>query len=232
MVNKMKKTIIYTRVSTELQSQHGISLENQEERCKSYCNIHQLQNIEIISDRGVSGKNTKRAGIQKILSLIESKQVDNIVVYSLSRFARSVKDTLLLLDVFSKAAVNFHSITESIDTTSASGRFFVTTLSAISQYERELTSERTKSVLAYKKQQGFRVGSVMFGYKLDVDEKSLIPHNEEQKTIQMIISMKNVEHKSYNEIVNELISRRRYNKLGEVSWYKSQVIRLYQRYSI
>ncbi|MBX2977453.1 MAG: recombinase family protein [Ignavibacteriaceae bacterium] len=228
----MKKTIIYTRVSTELQSQNGISLENQEERCKSYCLIHQLENIEIISDRGISGKNTKRAGIQKILKMIESKQIDNVVVYSLSRFARSVKDTLSLLDVFGKAGLNFHSITESIDTASASGRFFVTTLSAISQYERELTSERTKSVLAYKKQQGFRVGSVLFGYKLAADGKKLLKHSEEQKTIQMIVDLKRKENKSYNEIVKMLTERKRKNKNGQAKWYKSSVIKLYKIYSV
>lgn len=228
----MKKTIIYIRVSTDLQTQQGISLENQEARCKSYCEIHQLDDIEVVSDRGVSGKNMKRAGIHKLLELIDSKKVDNVVVYSLSRFARSVKDTLSLLDLFSKAGVNFHSITESIDTTSASGRFFVTTLSAISQYERELTSERTKSVLAYKKQQGFRVGSVLFGYKLAHDGKTLLKHTEEQETIKMIIELRDKEKKSYNEIVKLLTERGRKNKIGTVSWFRSTIIKLYKNYSI
>lgn len=224
----MKKTIIYIRVSTENQTVRGISLDNQEDRCKSYCLLHQFDNIEVISDKGVSAKNTNREGFQKMLSMIKKNEVGNVVVYSLSRFARSVKDTLSVLEMLNKQKVNFHSLSEAIDSGSAVGRFFLTTLSAISQYERELTSERTSSVLQYKKKQGYRVGSVMFGFDLDIDGKSLIKNQEEQKTIKIIKDYKK-KGLSFNEIAKQLIELKRNNKKGKCIWHKTQIIRLYNR---
>ena len=147
----MKTTIIYIRVSTSQQAENGLSLENQLKRLREYCKYHGFQNIIEISDEGISGKSTNRPGFQKMIELAKKHQIDNVIVYSLSRFARNTIDTIKTMNLFNKLDVSFHSITESLDTSTAIGRFFISTLASLSQLEREQIGERTKSVLQMKK---------------------------------------------------------------------------------
>ncbi len=226
-----KSTVIYTRVSTGGQVLNGVSLENQVERCKNYASIHQFTNVIVLSDEGISGKNSNRPGFQKLLDMISKNEIENVIVYSLSRFARNIIDTVNTIQLMNKKEISFHSITESIDTSTAVGRYFLFTLSALAQLEREQISERTISVLQHKKKQGLRIGQIPFGYNLSSDGKTLLKNKSEQKTLKMIIELKEKDNKSYSEIVKELIERKRVNKSGKVSWYKSRIIKLYQNNS-
>ena len=224
-----KSTAIYLRVSTTTQVLNGVSLENQVERCKQYANVRQFANIVILSDEGISGKSTNRPGFQKLLSMIYKNEIENVIVYSLSRFARNIIDTVNTIQLMNKKDVSFHSITESIDTGTAVGRYFLFTLSALAQLEREQISERVSSVLQHKKSLGLRIGQIPFGYRLATDKKNLIQNVKEQQTIKMIIDLKEKRGLSYSQIVDELISAKRKNKNSEIRWYKSQIIRIYQK---
>lgn len=220
------KTVIYVRVSTTGQVLNGVSLENQIERCNFYCLTHQFNNPIIISDEGISGKSTNRPGFQSLLDMISKKQVDNIIVYSLSRFARNIIDTVNTIGLMNKKDISFHSITESIDTTCAVGRYFLFTLSALAQLEREQISERVSSVLQHKKAKGQRVGSIPYGFSLDADKKTLLPNKEEQTVINLIVSLKDKKGLSYNKILDKLEELKYKNRVGN-PWHRSQVIKLY-----
>ena len=74
-------TIGYARVSTEDQAKEGISLDNQKSKIEAYCQLKDLNLSEIIEDAGISAKNLKRPGIQKVLKMGRKKQVDTIVAY-------------------------------------------------------------------------------------------------------------------------------------------------------
>jgi len=121
----MKKTIGYIRVSTTEQAREGISLENQRKKIQTYCELNDLQLIEIIEDGGKSGKNLNREGIQELLTKVKGKSINAVVVYKLDRLSRKVIDTLNLIETFEKAAIAFHSLNEKIDTSTAMGRFFL-----------------------------------------------------------------------------------------------------------
>lgn len=147
----MSVAIIYLRVSTSKQAETGFSLDNQLSRLQAYALVHNYTNVKVISDEGISGRSTKnRVGFNEMIELVKSKECSAIIVYSLSRFARNVKDTIETIDLLNKYGVSFHSLTESIDTNTAVGRFFLTTLSALAQLESEQMGERIKSVLDRK----------------------------------------------------------------------------------
>jgi site-specific DNA recombinase len=226
-----KSTVIYLRVSTSAQVLNGVSLENQVERCKQYANIRQFSNIVILSDEGISGKSTNRPGFQKLLSMINKNEIENVIVYSLSRFARNIIDTVNTIQLMNKKDVSFHSITESIDTGTAVGRYFLFTLSALAQLEREQISERVSSVLQHKKSLGLRIGQIPFGYKLATDKKNLVQNVKEQETIKLLVDMKEKRGLSYSKIVEELIIAKRKNKNSEIKWHKSQIIKLYKSHA-
>ena len=173
------RSIGYIRVSTREQEKNGISLESQAQKIKAYADLKGLAPVDIISDPGVSGKDLNRPGIQKMLEMVRAGEATNVVVYKLDRLSRRTQDSLNLIEEFTKRKVDFHSISENVDTETPTGKFFLTVVSAISQMERDLIGERTADVLQLKKIKGEWVGRVPIGFKLgrrgilQVDDKQI-----------------------------------------------------------
>jgi DNA invertase Pin-like site-specific DNA recombinase len=74
-----------------------------------------------------------------------------LVVYSLSRMARSSKDSFLIAEMIDRAGADLVSLTENVDTTTAAGRMFFGVLAVMNQFERDLASERTRLAAAFKR---------------------------------------------------------------------------------
>lgn len=120
----------YARVSTEDQN--------------LYRQIDLLKELgcEKIYEEKVSAKNRERPELNKMLDQIRSN--DLIIVLDLTRLSRSVKDLFGIVDQIEKKGANIKSIRESwIDTTTAQGKFMFTIFAGISQFERDLISQRT-----------------------------------------------------------------------------------------
>src|SRR5580700_2884003 len=98
-----------------------------------------------------------RPGMTKLLTMVEGREVDAVIIAKLDRLTRSVKDLCSLLDLFEKRKVALVSVAESLDTGSAAGRLVITIMGAVSQWEREAIGERTRDALRHKRSQGERV---------------------------------------------------------------------------
>ncbi|MFH1951120.1 MAG: recombinase family protein, partial [Pseudomonadota bacterium] len=170
-------TIGYCRVSTEDQAKEGVSLDNQKSKIVAYCHLKDLDLSEIIEDAGISAKNLRRVGVQKVLQLARKRQVDAIVVYKLDRIFRSTTDALETTKMFEKWGVSFHSIEETLDTQSAMGRFFFTLTAALAEMERRIIGERTKAALSHKRSRNEKTGGdVPYGY--DLTAAGILTQNE------------------------------------------------------
>jgi len=219
----MKRAVGYCRVSTEEQAREGISLEHQKAKIQQYAELHNLELIKNIIDEGKSGKDLNREGINEILSLIKKKLVTDIIVYKMDRLTRRTFDLLYLVEeVFKKNNVQFHSISEKIDTSSAMGQFFLTIIGAMAQMERDLISERTKAVLQYKIEKGEYVGSPALGYLASSDNKFLELNEREQDTLKRIFYLKRYKHLSLGKIAKELNESGVRTKRGG-KWYSGTI---------
>ncbi|MDT2725973.1 recombinase family protein [Lactococcus formosensis] len=139
----MKKVAIYVRVSTLNQAEEGYSISEQTDKLKAYCVAKGWTVAEIYTDAGFTGSNIDRPGMQQLINDISVQKFDTVLIYKLDRLSRSVRDTLYLAkDVFAKNNIDFVSLSENIDTSSAMGGLFLTILSAISEFERETIKER------------------------------------------------------------------------------------------
>jgi DNA invertase Pin-like site-specific DNA recombinase len=103
----------------------------------------------------ISGTKTQRPGLDQALDNL--RDGDTLVVWKLDRLGRSVKDLLDFAAGLNDRGVGLVSLTDAIDTTTVSGRFFFNVMASLAQMERELMIERTQAGLQAARQQG-RVG--------------------------------------------------------------------------
>lgn len=223
----MKTAIGYIRVSTEQQAEEGVSLDAQKEKIVSWCKANDYELINVYMDAGISGKNMdKRAGLQEALK--DTKKDMALVVYSLSRLARSTKDTLSIADSLNSRGADLVSLTERIDTTGAMGKMMFTLISAFNQLERDITSERTTMALRHKKAKGEIYSTVPFGYK--EIEKRLVVVDKEAKAVAEVLKQRK-EGKTLVEIATWLNSNGITGKKGG-KWYASTVRYLINRQEV
>lgn len=179
------RCIIYRRVSTDMQVEEGFSLEAQRVRLHAYAKSQGWVVIDDYCDEGFSAKNTERPQMQRLIRDIKQKKFDVILVYRLDRFVRSVLDLHELLQLMDKYDVKFKSATEIFDTTSATGRLFITLIATLAQWERETIAERVHMGMTKRAEQGLRNGSpAPFGYTLQGG--LLMKHEEEAKWVRYI----------------------------------------------
>ncbi len=110
---------------------------------------------ELIFEDKMSGKTSDRPGLKKLLKTLSPG--DTLVVWKLDRLGRSMRHLVILVEELRQRAVNFRSLTDSIDTSTPMGRFFFHVMGALAEMERELIVERTLAGLAAARAQG-RIG--------------------------------------------------------------------------
>lgn len=103
-----------------------------------------------------SGSRDERPGLNKTLEVL--REGDTLVVWKLDRLGRSVKRLVDLISSLAKQNIHFKSLTDSIDTSTPSGRFFFHVMASLAEMERELTVERTRAGLEMAKKLGRRGG--------------------------------------------------------------------------
>ncbi|APD88565.1 DNA invertase [Alteromonas mediterranea] len=111
---------------------------------------------ERIYHEKVSGKSRVRPELERMLDSVRAGDV--VVVQRLDRLGRSLKDLIELLDGFKQQDIQFLSLNEKIDTTSAVGELAFHMIGSIAQFERHLISERTKAGLAAARARGRKGG--------------------------------------------------------------------------
>jgi len=136
--------------------------------------------FEVIIDGGESAKNLNRPGLQRRSPGWTGAKVEAVIVATLDRLTRSVKDRCSLLELFEKRSVALVSVAESLDTAPAAGRVFITIMAAVSQSEREAIGERTRDAVRHKRSSGERVGNIRFGFRLSPVGKHVEPDPGEQ----------------------------------------------------
>ena len=190
----MQTAIGYCRVSTQQQASEGVSLEAQQAKIAAWCLANDVTLGQVFVDAGVSGgRADNRPELQSALNAVTaSKGV--LVVYSLSRLARSTKDTLLISERLDKAGADLVSLSEKLDTTSAAGKMVFRMMAVLAEFERDQTSDRTRTAMQHKKAQGQRVGTVPFGSQLCADGITLVPSPAQQRAIVLIQQLRRAGH--------------------------------------
>jgi DNA invertase Pin-like site-specific DNA recombinase len=130
-------------------------VDKQESACIEYCNRMNYEVFKVYKDV-ISGKEISRPEFDLMLEDMRLWRFNCIMVTKLDRIGRSLKHILSLFDEFKFKGVQFISITQNIDTSSAGGQLQMQIIGAFAEFERNIISERTKEGLKYAKNVGKR----------------------------------------------------------------------------
>lgn len=222
----------YVRVSTEEQAIGGLSLAAQEERIRTYCSLHALDLVAIYRDEGVSASkalDTRPQGAALVAALARG-EARHVVAVKLDRLFRSAVDCLQRVSAWDQAGTAMHLIDHgglSINTTSAMGRFFLTMLAGMAEWERNVIGERTAAALAQKALQGERLGSTPLGFRTPGKGEDMEPVEAELRTVRRILQRKGA-GASFRVIAAELRASRIPTKRGG-EWHASTVRAIWQQ---
>ncbi len=165
----MTRAVGYIRVSTEKQSDKGVSLDAQQAKLRAYAELYDLELVDVVVDAAQSAKTLERPGLQKALGMLKSGQAEALIIIKLDRLTRNVADLgALLKNYFAEDKWALMSVTEQIDTRTAGGRLVLNVLTSVSQWEREVIGERTRDALRHKQAMGEYIGGrIPYGYRID-----------------------------------------------------------------
>lgn len=132
-------------------------------RCSTIAQ-HEERQIQMLEEFGVeklycdksTGRNADRPDFQKMMKFI--REGDTVVVESISRLSRSVRDLLATVDTFTQMGVEFISLKENIDTTTPQGRFILTIFGACAELDLETKRQNQMEGIAIAKAQGKYLG--------------------------------------------------------------------------
>lgn len=130
-----KKIGLYCRVSTGNQFS---GLESQIRALRDYCTRNGISDYVIYSDENQSGTKQSRPALDRMMKDVRDGFISKVIVYSFSRYARSVTHLLRALEEFKKLEVGFISLTENIDTNTPLGSAVFTILGAVAQYVKSV----------------------------------------------------------------------------------------------
>src|SRR5262245_57246388 len=112
------RLVLYARVSTEDQADHGVSLAAQRERLAAVVAAHGYEAIRVEVDAGISGKTPplRRPALARALAAVRAGEADGIAVLKLDRLSRSTTDTINLVESAERDGWRLLSVSESLDT--------------------------------------------------------------------------------------------------------------------
>lgn len=180
----MKRVFLYVRVSTEEQAIHGLSIEAQTAALEAWAKANGHRVVGVYTDAGISARKpaTKRPALQQLLADAQAGKGELIVFTKLDRWFRNIAEYYKVQEILEKSHIDWRTIQEDYDTSTASGRLKINIMLSVAQDEADRTSERIKAVFeAKRKKLEPLTGNAPTGYK--VDGKKLIKDPETEQAV-------------------------------------------------
>lgn len=153
---KTARLALYCRVSTETQSLQPQLLELRAAAAQRGIPVaHEITDV-------ISGSKASREGLDRLLAMVEAREVDVIMVVKLDRLARSLANFVRLTATLDRCGVALIIPGQGIDTSDANpcAEMLKGMLAVIAQFERSLIQERTRAGLAVARANGKVLGRV------------------------------------------------------------------------
>lgn len=139
---------MYARVSTDRQDTDNQMIRLREWATNNGWTVYN-EYVDV-----ASGKNTRRPSLTKMLEDAKMHRFDTIIAVKIDRIGRSVLDFKNIMEKLEAWDVKIKMLDQDIDTSTASGRFMITMLSAVAEFEREVIVERVNDGLRRAEKEG------------------------------------------------------------------------------
>lgn len=180
----------YTRVSTNMQKEDGISLDTQATKIKEYCNYKKLDLVKIYQDAGLSAKDmTNRPSLLELLRGIQ--EGDHIIFSDLSRLSRDTRDILTINQIIKAKKAILVCLEPDIDFSTPAGEMMMSVLTSLHKYERDITAQKVSDNMKYLAAEGKLRSRAPFGWKFVGKDKDFEPVPEQQQVIKFCITAHN-----------------------------------------
>lgn len=149
------RAALYGRVSTK---DRGQDTEVQLRELREFASRRGWQVFGEYVDNGVSGAKENRPELDRLMADAHKRRFDLVIVWKFDRFARSVSHLVRALETFSSLGIEFVSLGEQVDTTTAAGKLMFQIIAAMAEFERSLISERVRAGLRNAQAKGRKLG--------------------------------------------------------------------------
>ena len=233
IVTRRKRAIIYCRVSTDKQEQDGESLEYQEEKCRQYAELRDMDVLMVLKE-AKSGfiHYTLREKLTLARQFVRDKMADVIIVFDLRRFSRNFVHSAMIFEEVESVGGEIMSVTENIDS-SLTGKLIRSILSWSAESEREKILEYANRHWKTRLEHNLPVGTgrAPFGWDWGNADKTYYVVNHEEAAlrfsifhmfIELDMSIRGIAHKLTEDGILPPAKSRGANVKG-TAWHPSTV---------
>ena len=220
----------YSRVSS-VEQLNGTSLAEQQKMIQAFCDMRGIELVGIFSDAAISGGRAlaERPDGGQMVKALNNGEADTVIICKLDRGFRSASDCLSNVEDWEKNNISLVILNmggQTIDTSSAAGKFFITVMAGAAELEKNLIKERCNSGRAARKAEGRRIGGVPFGWSCD-KEGILFENPAEQATFSEIMDLRAKGFK-LQQIADELNRKGLTNRSG-AAWNPANIHNLIKK---
>ncbi len=231
MTEKLKRAVVYARVSTQRQADEELPIAGQIERCKSKAADLGAEVVHVFSDEGISGQGDNRPAFQQAIAYCETFGVDYFVTWSTSRFARNHIDAGMYKRRLDRAGTSIVYITTNIDRSSNEGWILESVLELFDElYSRQVATDTLRSMIKNARDGYWNGGNPPFGFSPIADAKNsrrrrLQPDPSEAPIVQRIFDLRLQGYGT--KTIATLLNREGFTNRGK-PWQKNMIRSLLQ----
>lgn len=234
-----KPLLAILRTSTNKQ-QNSITIQRQKIEAWSFVSGKPVLFLPEFIVEGESGRKERRESIEKAIQLLKEGKISGIIVSKLDRMARSISETVRIVDEINKLSGQLVVLDPQVDTSTVMGKGFFYMSAVLLQMEAEMTAERTQQTMDELKRTGRRAsGHIPYGFELDptsdlrtadghrLSKYRLVPH--EIEIIKRVCKEREI-GMSWRKIVERLNNEGVPTKEGKGPWHITPLKTIYARY--
>lgn len=168
-ISSAARVAAYVRVSTDEQRLHGLSIDAQTAALQSWADKNGVKIAAFYNDAGFSARKpyNKRPAMVQLLEDTKAGKIDLIIFTKLDRWFRNISEYYKVQSVLESCHVNWKTVQEDYDTSTASGRLKINIMLSVAQDEADRDSERIRAVMESKRERREPCsGNVPTGYRI------------------------------------------------------------------